>query len=1169
MSDFLTPIVKALSDALSPLEISFSNKEELEAFLFKYGWDYRVDEGDLNPINTAFAVIPFFDVLFENLDELINGSDEERFLATVDVLEAVKNLVTHISDLAPGGLGGLPAPFDQANFWSELSEALFPDLLAIYLKSHQRAIYCILHITGVIQYQRQTPAEAGRVNYTKTVVDWNQLGTALANPYDAINDLYKWNKSGQTFDHEALLRAVEECLLSLGVPASVGPPRPELATPLIHDNSILIDGVNELEIPLVDGVSPADQTFWKIGAVVAPITNPIKTHTPPTGLAISPLLQGEATQLYFSPDVYLQLRGAFDADNAITLKLFPDSLDIDTDLGDAVIEAFMELIGAPEEPWLLLGDREGSRLELEGFYAAYGVRGRIDDLENIFQIGTTSTEDSPPKKLRLAVRFSDDADGFINNLTGGDDIVADFAGTLTWSSKHGFAFEGSAGLEVAIPLHLELGPIEISTLYISLGVSNRDGEEVIKGDLGVGIVANLGPIVAVVENIGVRAQIVPVQNGQAGSIGNADLQFGFKPPNGVGLSIDVGVVKGGGYLYFDFDKEEYAGVLELDLSGIVRVTAVGLITTRMPDGSKGFSLLLIITAEFGSPIQLGFGFTLSGVGGLLGLNRTMRLEQIATGVRDGGINSIMFPEDVVANAPRIISDLKNYFPVEEGTFLIGPMVKIGWGTPNLITVSLGVIIEIPGNIAILGVLKLALPYEDAALVVIQVNFIGAIEFDKKRLWFFASLYESRVLFITLEGDMGLLVAWGEDANFVVSVGGFHPAFEAPALPFGELRRIAISILNTSFARIRVEAYFAVTSNSVQFGAGVELFFGVDAFNIDGHLAFDALFRFSPFYFIISISASLSVKVFGIGLFSVSMRGSLEGPSPWRVEGTGSISLLFFDIDVDFSHTWGEEEETTLPSVAVLPLLTTEYQKLENWLSELPSHNQLSVTLRSFEQSGQDLIMHPVGSLKVSQRAVPLGVTIDKVGNQKPGDANHFTLAVTTSGIGERGEVDESFARGQYFSESDSNLLSAPAFEPLQGGVELSVSGESYRTPKAVKRVVRYEKVIIDTLYRRYALQFYAWAGSLFELFLNGNAMSRLGLSRSRQKQLQPFDAKIAVGNTQYTVANNRDNTPLSESAMSFKSYSLAQEYMNQQVANNPNLGKQLHVIPKVEAKKAA
>jgi hypothetical protein len=70
---------------------------------------------------------------------------------------------------------------------------------------------------------------------------------------------------------------------------------------------------------------------------------------------------------------------------------------------------------------------------------------------------------------------------------------------------------------------------------------------------------------------------------------------------------------------------------------------------------------------------------------------------------------------VVANAPRIISDLKKYFPVEEGTFLIGPMVKIGWGTPNLVTVSMGIIIEIPGNIAILGVLKVVLPDEAAPL----------------------------------------------------------------------------------------------------------------------------------------------------------------------------------------------------------------------------------------------------------------------------------------------------------------------------------------------------------------------------------------------------------------------------------------------------------------------
>ena len=66
--------------------------------------------------------------------------------------------------------------------------------------------------------------------------------------------------------------------------------------------------------------------------------------------------------------------------------------------------------------------------------------------------------------------------------------------------------------------------------------------------------------------------------------------------------------------------------------------------------------------------------------------------------------SDLFPQDVVANAPRIISDLKAIFPPQDGIFLIGPMAKIGWGTPTLISLSLGVIIEIPpSDVAILGI----------------------------------------------------------------------------------------------------------------------------------------------------------------------------------------------------------------------------------------------------------------------------------------------------------------------------------------------------------------------------------------------------------------------------------------------------------------------------------
>ncbi len=403
---------------------------------------------------------------------------------------------------------------------------------------------------------------------------------------------------------------------------------------------------------------------------------------------------------------------------------------------------------------------------------------------------------------------------------------------------------------------------------------------------------------------------------------------------------------------------------------------------------------------------------------------------------------------------------------------------------------------------------------------------------------------------------------------MVSVGGFHPAFDPPPLPFPEPRRVAVNILNESFARIRVEGYFAVTSNTVQFGARVELYFGVSAFNIDGHLAFDALFQFSPFYFIIQISASLSVKVFGIGLFSVRMRGSLEGPTPWRVEGTGSISLLFWDIDVDFSHTWGAAEDTTLPPIDAMPLLAAEFDKLENWQAEPPASNKLLVSLRALASS-EDLVLHPVGTLKISQRAIPLDLTLDKIGNQKPRDANRFSLDVDAAGIEKKGDIDESFAMAQFKDLDDAKKLSSPAFERQNGGVTLSIKGRQLETSKAVKRVVRYETIIIDTNYKRFVLLFFSFFMNLFTLFLKGNAAAKADISHHHKKQKLPFEDKIEVKPNTYAVAFNTNNKAFDDQAGAFTSKAQAQEFMDQQIAADPNLAEALHVIPQVEMQRAA
>ena len=77
-----------------------------------------------------------------------------------------------------------------------------------------------------------------------------------------------------------------------------------------------------------------------------------------------------------------------------------------------------------------------------------------------------------------------------------------------------------------------------------------------------------------------------------------------------------GVVKGGGFISFDPARGRYAVALALTLFGI-GVSAVAIILTK-----PGFSFLTVITANF-RPVGLdiGFGFTINAVGGLLGLNR--------------------------------------------------------------------------------------------------------------------------------------------------------------------------------------------------------------------------------------------------------------------------------------------------------------------------------------------------------------------------------------------------------------------------------------------------------------------------------------------------------------------------------------------------------------------
>ena len=1121
--DALQSVLTEASLALSSLR-AINTPQRAVAFLRELG--YEVPAAAVGPAlaglaSEAGALPAAVRQLADADDAGAVGSALATIFGRVDsVIEGVRALQTQLQS------AGSSIPH-----LDELPRRLLDFVLLDYLERQRPQFHHTLHLLGLIEREPAPPSGT-----PSRVVNWQRFSQFVKQPSRIADDVYQWSTD---FKSDVFLERLFNVMQATPLPGGMYPQADATRAALGNSPS----SGQELRFPLLQRGFTAE-TYAQFGIAFAPADaqGPKKK-----GLALLPYLMGasgfdfgvcDRGELTFESTadirgVGLVVRPPFDVDPLLNLQ--------------GAFKAIVRIAEKPEraDEIVLIGSAGGSRLAVQGL----GVSWFAQNPQGALDVGV----EGQLQAIRL-VLGGGDGDGFLQKVLSGVDVHAEASLTVGLTLLTGVTVQGSGQLAIDLTTHADLGPVQIESLRLAIAPA----DDQIGIDAGAVLAVKLGPVRAVVENIGVHAAV----KFQPGNLGPIDIDTSFKPPVGVGLSIQGGAITGGGFLSFDTAQGQYAGALQLSVSGLFTLSAVGLITTRMPDGTPGFSLLVVITAEFSQGIQLGFGFTLLGVGGLLGLNRSIRLQALLDGVRSGAIDAVMFPKDVLANAPRIISDLNTFFPARAGTFLIGPMAKIGWGTPTLVRIVLGIIIEIPGNIAAIGVVRVAIPNADAPLILLQVSFAGALEIDKKRFFFFAALFESRIGFQTLEGELGLLLAFGNDANFVLTVGGFHPRFAPPPLPFPSPRRISMPLFNGSAARVNADCYVAVTANTVQFGARLELFFGFKSLSVQGHLSFDALFRFSPFHFTVEIAASFSVKVFGAGLFSVKIRGTIDGPAPWHVEGHGSISLLFWSIDVDFSKTWGESVNDVLPPVAVFTMLVGELAKADNWRALVPPANSLLVSVKS-AAAGTDVVLHPLGSLQVSQRALPLAFKLDKLGNQRIVDVSRITIEPAGSGLTRQGDAFEAFAPAQYQELSDAEKLSRPAFSLERSGLVLS-SGTDFQSSGMVKRNVRYEEIVLDTNFKRFAQPFSGYAGSLFNFFARGGSAARTELSHATKVARQPFAAAIAVGGDTYTVAFAADNKAVAEDAISFATESMARDYMNRKIAADRSLADRLHVIPTFE-----
>src|SRR5262249_20425417 len=259
-----------------------------------------------------------------------------------------------------------------------------------------------------------------------------------------------------------------------------------------------------------------------------------------------------------------------------------------------------------------------------------------------------------------------------------------------WSATQGFSFEGSASAEIDLPLVLSIGPLRINALHLGLGPSDAG----LALEVSMSIGATIGPVAVSVDRIGALATVAF----HDGNLGPLDLDLAFQPPDGAGLVVDAAGVTGGGFLKHDAAKHEYSGVLQLQFIDLA-LQAFGLITTQVAGGA-GYSLIALVDAEF-PPVQLGWGFTLNGAGGLLALNRTASTDALHAALKAGQLSTILSPNNPPPSARGVLAQLAAFFPAATGRFLFGPRALIGWGTPTVLKAAIAVVIELPEPIRVI------------------------------------------------------------------------------------------------------------------------------------------------------------------------------------------------------------------------------------------------------------------------------------------------------------------------------------------------------------------------------------------------------------------------------------------------------------------------------------
>ncbi|SMO77082.1 DUF6603 domain-containing protein [Paracoccus laeviglucosivorans] len=726
-----------------------------------------------------------------------------------------------------------------------------------------------------------------------------------------------------------------------------------------------------------------------------------------------------------------QVKEAISGMHAPIKKLLNDAGGAVTGNFDKLCKLVMNVDGASDKLGdVLKWDYAQKRLSVEFASAgAASVPPLSFDGASLVAFFTYKTEFKAGIELKTKLKAGLRGDKLMDKIMPGQAPTADAdAVAITLDTKDGLTFGSGKDKRLVLPVRFSYPAVELRELAIEQPAADN-AENKNRVNVVFTVAGKLGDVFAcVVEGGGVSIRWVD----------GGDPDVKPKIPSGAGLRLKTPAVTGGGYLRYDEVKEEYGGVFQLSVLNSFSVTAIGLL------GTEPFNMVIVIGVRFTPAIVIGPGFTISGLGGLLAINRSLDSAALRDGLKDGVVGQLLFPADPVAAAPDILNNLGKIFPVRDGGFVIGPMAEIGWGSQaGFVVAQLGLVISLPDpKLVLLGKVVIGVPSakvdESLRVVDLRAELMGEITPD----YFFlkVSLAKSKVFKLEITGDICIFIQWGGEGAFVISVGGFFPGYEAPK-QIGEMQRVGVKFAPpVKWLSVSVQAYVAITTNTVQFGGRVSIVADLEVAKAEAWLQLDALFQWAPhFYFEIRIDAGIKVSALGVTLAGVQFQGKLAGDKPFHLEGKATVEILWWDIDVDVGPIeWGESRPAPAPQIDPIASAAQALDADTAWAPLLPAGAASIVRLSPADDTP---LYHPMGQIELRQLSVPLETDIDRIGSSRVTHRRINLQAATLGGVaaGAVWPLMDRFPPGHFLDLKDHEILSRPEYEEHASGLGMGAA----------------------------------------------------------------------------------------------------------------------------------